>query len=157
MKNLFFYQTAIGKIGICETHNAITNLYFPAENIPGDVKLQETAILKDAAEQLKNYLAGKQNNFNLPLSPAGSNFFLRVWQQLEAIPYGQTRSYQSIAQSVGNPKASRAVGLANNRNPVPIFIPCHRVIGTKGHLTGYRGGLELKAYLLELEQTHGNF
>lgn len=101
---------------------------------------------------MQDYLAGKLKDFKLPLAPAGTEFMLRVWESLRAIPYGETRSYQEIAQSVGNKKASRAVGLANNRNPIPIIIPCHRVIGANGKLTGYRGGLEIKAHLLELEK-----
>ena len=79
-----------------------------------------------------------------------------VWKSLQAIPYGETRSYKEIAQSIGNPKASRAVGLANNKNPIPIFIPCHRVIGANGKLVGFGGGLQMKAYLLELEKQHKN-
>ncbi|HBF36039.1 MAG TPA: methylated-DNA--[protein]-cysteine methyltransferase, partial [Firmicutes bacterium] len=112
---------------------------------------------KDAANQLQSYLTGKQKIFTLPLAPAGTGFMLQVWQQLQKIPYGETRSYQAIARAIGNPKAARAVGLANNRNPLPIFIPCHRVIGANGHLTGYRGGLSLKEKLLELEKVNGIF
>jgi methylated-DNA-[protein]-cysteine S-methyltransferase len=103
---------------------------------------------------LQDYLAGKRRDFTLPLAPAGTEFMLRVWEVLRAIPYGETRSYREIAQITGNQKASRAVGLANNRNPIPIFVPCHRVIGTNGKLTGYRGGLQTKERLLELEKQH---
>lgn len=156
MKNLFSYQTELGKIGIAENGNAITNLYFQKELIPPDVVLYETEILKEAGKQLQDYLAGKLKYFTLPLAPAGTEFMLRVWESLRAIPYGETRSYQEIAQSVGNKKASRAVGLANNRNPIPIFIPCHRVIGANGKLIGYGGGLEIKAHLLGLEKQYGN-
>ncbi len=152
MKNIFFYETGLGEIGIIESGSAITNLYFQRENIPRDAVVFETAILKEAGRQLQDYLAGKLRDFTLPLAPAGTEFMLRIWESLRAIPYGQTRSYQEIAQSVGNKKASRAVGLANNRNPIPIFIPCHRVIGANGKLIGYGGGLEIKAYLLELEK-----
>ena len=152
MKNLFFYQTDLGEIGIAENGNAVTNLYFQREHIPRDAVVFETDILKEAGKQLQSYLSGKLRDFTLPLAPAGTEFMLRIWESLRAIPYGETRSYQEIAQSVGNKKASRAVGLANKRNQIPIFIPCHRVIGTNGKLTGYRGGLEIKAHLLELEK-----
>ncbi|NLI11499.1 methylated-DNA--[protein]-cysteine S-methyltransferase [Pelotomaculum propionicicum] len=152
MKNIFFYQTDLGEIGIAANGNAVTNLYLKKENIPRDTVVQETELIKEAARQLQDYLAGKLRDFNLPLAPAGTEFMRRVWESLRAIPYGQTRSYQEVAQSVGNKKASRAVGLANNRNPIPIFIPCHRVIGANGKLVGYGGGLEIKAYLLDLEK-----
>jgi O-6-methylguanine DNA methyltransferase len=98
------------------------------------------------------WLGVSEGNFDGIVAPSGTEFMLRVWKSLLAIPYGETRSYQEIAQSVGNKKASRAVGLANNRNPIPVFIPCHRVIGANGKLIGYGGGLDLKAYLLELER-----
>ena len=104
--------------------------------------------------QLAQYLRGERRQFKLSLEPVGSEFFQRAWQALVAIPYGETRSYGQIAAAIGNAKACRAVGLANNRNPLPLFIPCHRVIGSNHKLTGYRGGLELKQRLLELEQRH---
>ena len=156
MKNIFFYQTDIGKIGIAECDNAITNIYFQAETIPEDALLNETDILKEAGKQLYNYFLGRQKIFTLPLAPAGTEFMKNVWKSLQDIPYGETRSYKEIAQSIGNPKASRAVGLANNKNPIPIFIPCHRVIGANGKLVGFGGGLQMKAYLLELEKQHKN-
>ena len=157
MKTIFFYQTSIGEIGLCENNNAITNLYFPEDIIPPGISVVASDLLNEAAHQLRNYLAGVQKVFTLPLAPTGSQFMTAVWQQLPMIPFGKTRSYQEIAQAIGNPKASRAVGLANNRNPIPIFIPCHRVIGANGRLTGYRGGLLLKEKLLALESTDGLF
>ncbi|MEN6328381.1 MAG: methylated-DNA--[protein]-cysteine S-methyltransferase, partial [Syntrophomonas sp.] len=132
----------------------ITNVYFQGEAIPEDVIVNETDIIKEAGKQLQSYLSGRQKDFTLPLAPAGTAFMLSVWKSLQAIPYGETRSYKQIAQSIGNPKASRAVGLANNRNPIPIFIPCHRVIGANGKLVGFRSGLEMKEHLLELEKQH---
>lgn len=156
MKNIFFYQTDIGKIGIAESENAITNVYFQAEAIPEDAVLNETDILKEAGKQLCSYFLGKQKVFTIPLAPVGTEFMISVWKSLQAIPYGETRSYKEIAQSIGNPKASRAVGLANNKNPIPIFIPCHRVIGSNGKLVGFRSGLETKEYLLQLEKQHRN-
>lgn len=152
MNNISFYQTDIGEIGIAENRGLITNIYFENEQIPRNNIIFETDILKEAARQLQDYLAGKLREFDLPLAPAGTEFMLRVWKSLLNIPYGETRSYQEIAQSVGNIKASRAVGQACNRNPIPIVIPCHRVIGTNGNLTGFGGGLDIKLHLLELEK-----
>ena len=153
MNNIFFYQTDIGEIGIAENRGNITNIYFENEQIPRNNIAFETDTLKEAARQLQDYLAGKLREFDLPLALAGTDFMLRVWKSLLNIPYGETRSYQKIALSVGNKKASRAVGYACNQNPIPIIIPCHRVIGTKGKLTGFGEGLELKARLLELDPT----
>lgn len=157
MKNIFFYPTVIGKIGIAESENAVTNLYFQGESIPEDAVLNETFILKEAGKQLYSYFSGKQKTFTLPLAPAGTEFMISVWESLQNIPYGETRSYKEIAQCIGNPKASRAIGLANNRNPIPIFIPCHRVIGANGKLVGFRSGLEIKRYLLDLEKQNRNY
>jgi methylated-DNA-[protein]-cysteine S-methyltransferase len=154
VKNIFFYQTDIGKIGIAESQNAITNVYFQAETVPEDAIINETDILKEAGKQLCSYFLGKQKTFTLPLAPAGTEFMVSVWNSLRAIPYGETRSYKEIAQSIGNPKAARAVGLANNRNPIPIFVPCHRVIGANVKLVGFRSGLETKQFLLELEKRY---
>ncbi|WP_414714983.1 methylated-DNA--[protein]-cysteine S-methyltransferase [Sporomusa sp.] len=152
---LYFYQTDIGKIGISEQQGSITNLYFAEDQIPQDSVIYETPVLKEAAQQLYNYLSGSLEEFTLPLAPDGTDFMQQVWTRLCEIPYSETASYKDIAIKVGNPKAFRAVGLANNRNPIPIFIPCHRVIGTNGSLTGYRGGLGLKQRLLMLEQSKG--
>ena len=152
MNNIFFYQTGIGEIGIAENKGYITNIFFQNEEIPKNNIIFETDILKEAAGQLREYLAGKRREFNLPLAPDGSGFMLKVWQCLLEIPYGETRSYRDIAQSAGNKNAARAVGLACNRNPIPIVIPCHRVIGTNGSLTGFGGGLDVKAHLLKLEK-----
>ncbi|MFB0954113.1 MAG: methylated-DNA--[protein]-cysteine S-methyltransferase, partial [Aeromonadaceae bacterium] len=105
-------------------------------------------------EQFGAYFAGERHAFDLPLSQHGTEFQLQVWRALVQIPYGQTRSYADIAQTIGNPKAVRAVGATNGRNPLAIIIPCHRVIGQNGSLTGYAGGLAIKQFLLTLEQTH---
>ena len=104
-----------------------------------------------AAEQLESYLAGELRQFDLPLAPRGTEFQKRVWDELLKIPYGQTRSYKQVAEQAGNIKAVRAVGMANNRNPIVIVIPCHRVVGHSGDLVGYGGGLSLKRQLLDLE------
>ena len=152
VKRIYFYPTPLGNIGIAADGNAITNLIFPGEPVPQELLEQETDRLKEAGRQLQLYLAGELTVFTLPLAPAGTEFQRLVWNSLETIPYGETRSYQAIAQRVGNKNACRAVGQANHRNPIPIFIPCHRVIGVDGRLTGYGGGLGIKAYLLELEK-----
>ena len=109
--------------------------------------------MQEAARQLTAYFQGQLRNFSLPLQPKGTTFQRSVWEQLQRIPYGQTCSYGDIARACGNPKASRAVGMANNRNPISIIIPCHRVIGADGKLVGYGGGLDIKIRLLELEKT----
>jgi methylated-DNA-[protein]-cysteine S-methyltransferase len=108
-------------------------------------------ILAEAVKQLNEYFAREREVFSIPLRPAGTPFQLRVWKALEEIPYGHTRTYLDIARALGQPAAVRAVGAANGRNPLPIFVPCHRVIGSNGSLTGYGGGLEVKLELLRLE------
>ena len=148
---LYFYPTTIGRIGIAEDDGRITHVFFATDDIPPSPMISETRIIREAAEQLRGYLAGELRVFSLPLAPLGTEFMRGVWQQLAAIPYGHTASYQDIAIAAGNAKAVRAVGMANQRNPIPIFIPCHRVIGKNGLLTGYRGGLALKRQLLDLE------
>lgn len=108
--------------------------------------------LKETIRQLRSYFAGKLESFDLPLAPEGTPFQLEVWRRLCEIPYGETISYGELARRIGNPNASRAVGLANGSNPIPIVIPCHRVIGSNGKLTGYGGGLPIKEKLLALER-----
>jgi methylated-DNA-[protein]-cysteine S-methyltransferase len=108
-------------------------------------------LLLEAASQLRTYFAGALREFSLPLDMQGTEFQKRVWGQVAAIPYGETRSYLQIATAIGSPRAVRAVGAANGANPVPIMVPCHRVIGAKGSLVGYGGGLAMKKRLLELE------
>jgi methylated-DNA-[protein]-cysteine S-methyltransferase len=152
MKNIFFYQTNIGKIGIVENGMAIIKLYLNGLIAPQDATVKETPLLREAAMQLQHYLAGKRKSFDLPLAPDGTEFQQTVWSALQVIPYGETRSYVEVAKRVGRPKAARAVGMANNKNPIPIFIPCHRVIGANGKLVGYAGGLDVKQYLLNLEK-----
>lgn len=149
---IYFYEYEIGKIGIAENDGKITNLYFANDLPPKEIQICETPILKDAANQLESYLLGELKEFSLPLLTCGTDFMKKTWACLCEIPYGKTASYKDMAVKIGSPNAARAVGLANNRNPIPIFIPCHRVIGTNGLLTGYRGGLELKKKLLDLEK-----
>lgn len=153
MKNVFFYETEIGKIMIAEDGKAITNLYFKEEaDLKGEFVIKETELIKEASNQLKEYFQGKRKSFELPLEPSGTEFQRKCWKALLEIPYGETRCYGDIAKRIGNPKACRAVGLSNNRNPISIFIPCHRVIGANGKLVGYAGGLNVKEHLLNLEQ-----
>lgn len=135
-----------------ETH--LINIQFTQ---PQKALLQTTELLSMATIQLDEYFQGKRTTFSLPFKLTGTPFQLAVWKELQNIPYGQTTSYKEIAQKINKPKAYRAVGMANNKNPLPIIIPCHRVIGSNGKLIGYAGGLKLKNYLLELEQSHTNF
>jgi len=135
-----------------ETH--LVNIQFTQ---PQKALLQTTELLSMATIQLDEYFQGKRTTFSLPFKLTGTPFQLAVWKELQNIPYGQTTSYKEIAQKINKPKAYRAVGMANNKNPLPIIIPCHRVIGSNGKLIGYAGGLKLKNYLLELEKSHTNF
>ena len=153
MGSVYYYETEMGTIGIAETDGSITHLFFSSEKFPENkYTMKETPALAEAAKQLTEYLNGSRREFNLPLAPSGTEFMQRVWKALQEIPYGETRSYKEIASAVGNSKACRAVGMANNRNPISIFIPCHRVIGANGDLIGYGGGLDKKIFLLELEK-----
>lgn len=126
----------------------ITELRFGA-----DVCAQDShEVLLQAEAELNEYFAGRRMRFSVPLFISGTEFQKKVWQALTGIPYGETRSYGEIAAAIGKPKACRAVGMANHVNPLPIFVPCHRVIGAGGSLTGYGGGLSTKVFLLELER-----
>lgn len=156
MKNVYFYSTRIGRIGIADNGEAITNLSFCGNEIPQGMNVRETSLILEAADQLRDYLDGRLKRFTIPIAPEGTEFQRNVWEALAAIPYGETRSYSEIAAVVGRPKACRAVGMANNKNPLAILIPCHRVIGSNGKLTGYAGGLDIKEQLLELERINSN-
>ncbi len=151
-------STRIGPITIAATADSITHLHFgtadflkgkPVEACPSAVLLVNRAF-----EELQEYLNGTRITFDLPLAPYGTPFQQRVWNVLRSIPYGETMYYAQVAALAGNPKASRAVGMANHNNPIAIFIPCHRVIGKNGSLTGFGGGLDIKRALLDLEQTN---
>ena len=144
----FTMQSPIGLLTIEETDGAITALRFGGET----VSPPPTPLLQRAAQQLTEYFAARRRRFDLPLRPQGTAFQQAAWSALCDIPYGQTRTYAQQAAAIGNPKACRAVGMANHCNPLPLFIPCHRVIGAGGKLTGYAGGLAVKRFLLELEQ-----
>jgi methylated-DNA-[protein]-cysteine S-methyltransferase len=144
-----FCLSPFGRIGLEEEDGAITRLYLDVD--PAPAAGRETELLRRAFAQLAAYWQGHLQVFDLPLAPRGTDFMRRVWQELCSVPYGQTATYRDIAVAVGKPGACRAVGLANHRNPIPIFIPCHRIIGQGGVLTGYRGGLNMKRALLDLE------
>jgi methylated-DNA-[protein]-cysteine S-methyltransferase len=153
---IFFRETSIGTIGIEEKDGGITHVYLATDAVPREGEVRETPLLRKAFDQLELYLKGQLTAFSVPLTPEGTPFMKKVWQKLCEVPYGTTASYKDIAAAVGNVGAVRAVGMANHRNPIPIFIPCHRIIGSDGTLTGYRGGLEMKRTLLELEAQYGN-
>lgn len=150
-KNVFYYDSPIGKLGICEANGKITHVFFESEKCPEGYVENETDILKMAGGALDKYFKGDIKSFNLPLNPQGTEFMKKVWKSLVNIPYGETRTYKEVAEDIENPKGCRAVGNANNKNPIPIFIPCHRVIGTSGKMVGYAGGIEIKRFLLDLE------
>ena len=154
MIHFFNYNSPICAIRIIENGNAITAINFIINypNAPSEAKEKETPLIKEAFKQLTEYYAGKRTDFDLPIEAQGTDFQKSVWRALCTIPYGETRSYQQIAALVNCPKGARAVGLANNRNPIPIIVPCHRVIGANGNLTGYAAGLEIKEKLLNIEQ-----
>ena len=132
-----------------EEGGALTALYLP--NTPMPPAGEETPLLSRGRQEVLEYLAGGRRTFDLPLCPRGTPFQLRVWRALEDIPYGQVITYGELARRVGCPRGSRAVGQANHRNPLPLFLPCHRVVGAGGALTGYAGGLSMKEWLLRLE------
>ena len=148
----FQFSTPIGVIALAadEEKQAITRLYLPNSPTPR-LMPRETPLLARGRIQLLEYLSGMRRDFDLPLAPEGTPFLQQVWTELQRIPWGETRSYRELAVAVGCPRGFRAVGMANNRNPIPILIPCHRVVCADGALGGYTGGPELKKALLRLE------
>lgn len=146
-----YIDSPLGFIEIRANDAAITSLAFVKKKSCDE--LPTHPILKKCAKQLAEYFSGKRRDFDLPLELNGTDFQKRVWQALLKVPYGKTASYGDIAKKIRNPKSSRAVGMANNRNNIAIVIPCHRVIGGNGKLVGYAGGLEKKQWLLGLEQS----
>ena len=155
MKNTVVFQTTLGPVVISEQDGAITELFF-AKGTPDREDKQITPLLKEAEKQLLEYLSGNRRKFDLKLEAKGTEFQKTVWNTLQEIPYGETRSYKQVAEMLGRPEASRAVGMANSKNPILILTPCHRIVGSDGKLTGYAGGLEIKKTLLELEKNHVN-
>lgn len=146
-----YYNTPIGILEICVTEQNIVSVYFLESN--PDKNSQISPPLENCIQQLDEYFHHKRQKFDLPLMPQGTSFQKLVWEKLLEIPYGRTSSYLDIAKQIGNPKAIRAVGGANGKNPIAIIIPCHRVIGASGKLIGYGGGLWRKEWLLKHEQS----
>jgi methylated-DNA-[protein]-cysteine S-methyltransferase len=143
------FPSPIGPLTLHAENGALTSVWMEDENLPEH--RDDTPPLDEARRQLEAYFAGELQEFDLPLAPAGSEFQLSVWRELAKIPYGETISYGELATRVGDPTKARAVGAANGRNPLPVIVPCHRVIGADGSLTGFGGGLDRKRRLLELE------
>ena len=147
----------IGPLTLVALDGVLTNVSMHEQrhgSPPPDDAIRDDAWFKDVAAQLDAYFAGELTSFDLELNLLGTPFQRSVWSRLREIPYGETISYGELARRVGNPKASRAVGLANGRNPIALIVPCHRVIGADGSLTGYGGGLERKTWLLDHERKH---
>lgn len=154
MKHVYYYDFPIGKLAIADNSEAITHITTHDVYDREEYEIKETDLIKKAHLQLSEYFEGKRKTFDLPLAPHGTDFQKRCWQALQTIPYGETWSYKQLAIAIGNAKACRAVGGANNKNPIIIVIPCHRVIGANGQLVGYGGGLPIKEALLALENKH---
>ncbi|MGV3525527.1 MAG: methylated-DNA--[protein]-cysteine S-methyltransferase [Candidatus Sericytochromatia bacterium] len=156
-----FFDSPVGRLTLIASETALLAILWENER-PGRVPLEpgtyqpEQPILQETCRQLQAYFAGERTHFDLPLAPQGTAFQQRVWRALAEIPYGETRSYGELAKQLGNPGASRAVGAANGKNPLSIVLPCHRVIGGKGQLTGFAGGLHAKQTLLGLEKQPPN-
>jgi methylated-DNA-[protein]-cysteine S-methyltransferase len=145
-------SSPVGQLLLTGSKTALTAVYFPtSRHGPRGLDGSASEVVEGARRQLQEYFAGARTTFDVPLDPVGSAFERRVWDALRAIPYGTTVGYGELARRLGDPRASRAVGAANGRNPIPIIVPCHRVIGARGELTGYGGGLDRKRWLLEHE------
>jgi len=158
MNAFSYFESPIGRLLLTSDGNALTGLYMEpsrkAQCTDGWAEEVTVAPLSATVRQLTEYFAGSRREFDLPLRLQGTTFQTRVWRELTEIPYGQTWSYGQLAQRIDKPSASRAVGLANGRNPISILVPCHRVIGADGSLTGYGGGIERKRWLLAHEGLH---
>ncbi|XAL98583.1 methylated-DNA--[protein]-cysteine S-methyltransferase [Phycisphaeraceae bacterium D3-23] len=151
------HDSPVGRLMLAGDDAALCGVYFPNSRYPANLApdwLERDAPFDEVRRQLDAYFAGELQAFDLPLAPQGTDFQQRVWQELRKIPYGETISYGQLAQRTGDPNASRAVGNANGKNPLSIIVPCHRVIGANGQLTGFGGGLDTKRKLLALEQQH---
>lgn len=147
------YDSPIGPLTLASNGSALIQVEFEGGKYPlPQFELGHDKIIDHARRELDQYFAGKLRTFTVQVAPQGTEFQRKVWAALQAIPYGETRSYAQQARAIGAPKATRAVGAANGRNPIPVIIPCHRVIGANGSLTGFGGGMERKQILLELER-----
>jgi len=158
METLLYVRTAspVGPLFLATSNKGLVRLEFESrvQKLNPAILLQESdAALAPYLSELNEYFAGTRREFSLPLDLRGTAFQLACWRALLEIPYGETRSYRDIAQAIGHPRAFRAVGMSNNRNPIAIIVPCHRVIASSGSLCGYGGGLDLKRKLLELERS----
>lgn len=149
MTRYAYYPFVFGILKVGYTDKAVISLERTARI---DTVNESSALSELAFNQINEYLKGRRTDFDFPYELSGTEFQKRVWKELCHIPYGETRTYKQLAEAIGHPKASRAVGLANSKNPVAIAVPCHRVIGTNGSLTGYAGGLDMKKALLQLER-----
>ena len=160
-------STPIGQLTLVASATALTNIFFADDPLlmrtaslreqtmrgPASIHL-ETPILRDTAQQLHEYFAGTRQHFTIPLGPHGTDFLKQTWHTMtQQVPFGKAITYGALADLVGKPRAARAIGMANNRNPIPIIIPCHRVVGANGNLTGFRGGLGIKQWLLNHESS----
>lgn len=155
-----FFESPVGPLLLMSDGEALTGLHTESDKyrpkIRSDwIEADDAIPFSVVKAQLRDYFEGRLTEFDLPLNPQGTQFQMRVWEQLCAIPFGETISYAELARRIGNPNASRAVGMANSRNPISIIVPCHRVIGADNSLTGYAGGLERKSALLEHEMKAG--
>ena len=150
--NVVIHQCPVGPLALVSDGARLTGVHFPGWSQPEHSRSAPDAVLDTARWQLDAYFSGRSTIFDLPLGLEGTPFQLGVWSALLKIPYGETRSYAQLAAALRKPSATRAVGAANGRNPIAIVVPCHRVIGANGSLTGFGGGLERKRFLLELEQ-----
>lgn len=153
----YVYKTVVGDMMILSDNDFITGIRFEKEiknSNCNDIVIKETTIIKDIYKQLSEYFCGKRKKFDVRMKQNSTDFQQRVWNVLADIPYGETCSYKDIAIKISNPKACRAVGMANNKNNLPILVPCHRVIGSNGKLVGYSSGLDIKLKLLELERKY---
>ncbi len=156
MNQFTYYQSPYGQMTLQANEHGLLGAWFEIQTTQPQqlgIYSDNNPILSEAVRQLEEYFSGKRTQFELPLAAKGTAFQQAVWQALCRIPFGETWSYQQLADEIGNPKAVRAVGLANGKNPISVIVPCHRVIGKNGKLTGYAGGVETKQRLLELEQT----
>jgi methylated-DNA-[protein]-cysteine S-methyltransferase len=150
-------ESPIGKLKLVASDKGLVAIFWENDR-PNRVRLSELIedqyhlVLVETERQLREYFAGKRTEFSVSLDMRGTRFQKDVWEALLAIPFGETRSYGQLAKQLGNPRATRAVGAANGRNPISIIVPCHRVIGSSGKLTGFAGGLDVKAHLLDLEE-----
>ncbi|MFK8049172.1 MAG: methylated-DNA--[protein]-cysteine S-methyltransferase [Halioglobus sp.] len=150
--NYQFLDTPIGTLRLVSKEEMLSKVEFEGRHqIQSDEVFCSDSALQRASKQLQEYFAGQRETFDLGLNPQGTDFQQQVWSSLREIPFGELRSYSDIARGINRPKAVRAVGAANGRNPIPIIVPCHRVIGSNGSLTGFAGGLEMKEQLLKLE------